>query len=240
MLRTKKVTVNGRQVFEAGTVIDTRSDILSVDNQNVKIIPDLYFMMNKRQGVVCTSSEGRNIRVWADVDPKFLNPDGLKNLHTVGRLDIDTEGLLILTTDGLFSHRLTDPQFHVPKTYLVCLRDYCDSQKRDFYEKEFSKGMYLEKEKHGAAFTAGPAKIEWIDGENEYFRLESSNGKIDLTKCFLTISEGKFHQVKRMFAAVGNEVVFLKRISVGNLKLDPKLLPGEYRSMTYEELMCLC
>ena len=175
-------------------------------------------------------------RIWVDVDPKYLHPDGLGKLHTVGRLDIDTEGLLILTTDGLFSHRLTIPESHVSKTYLVYLRDYCDEKTRAAYAETFAKGLYLEKEKHGAEFLSKPAELIWLDEENEYCNLVSSNAKIDFNICLLTISEGKFHQVKRMFAAVGNEVIFLKRISIGNLKLDSSLLPGQYRPLTDEEL----
>ena len=236
MLKNKNVTLNGKRIVDAGNLVDTRHDILSVDGEPVKMVPDLYFMMNKRQGTVCTSSEGQNTRIWVDVDPKYLHPDGLGKLHTVGRLDIDTEGLLILTTDGLFSHRLTIPEFHVPKTYLVYLRDYCDEKKRQDYIETFAKGLYLEKEKHGAEFLSKPAELIWLDEENEYCNLVSSNAKIDFNICLLTISEGKFHQVKRMFSVVGNEVIFLKRISIGNLKLDSSLLPGQYRPLTDEEL----
>lgn len=239
MLQNKRVTVNGDRITEPGVLINTRSDVVCVDGEPIKMIPDLYFMMNKRQGTVCTSSEGQNVRIWADVSPEYLHPVGLTQLHTVGRLDIDTEGLLILTTDGLFSHRLTDPSSHVEKTYLVYLRDYCDEEKRAAYIEAFSKGIYMEKEKKGAAFTSEPAKLEWLDEENEYCNLVSSNGDIDFNMCLLKISEGKFHQVKRMFAAMGNEVIFLKRIATGDLKLDPKLLPGQYRPMTEEELALL-
>ena len=171
-----------------------------------------------------------------DVDPKYLHPDELGKLHTVGRLDIDTEGLLILTTDGLFSHRLTLPESHVSKTYLVYLRDYCDEKTRVAYADAFARGLYLEKEKHGSEFLSKPATIDWLDGENEYCNLVSSGPHVDFNICLLTISEGKFHQVKRMFSAVGNEVIFLKRISIGNLKLDASLLPGQYRPLTDEEL----
>jgi len=240
MLRNKNVTLNGKRINEAGVLVDTRHDVLCVDGEPVKLIPDLYFMMNKRQGTVCTSSEGQNTRIWADVDSKFLHPEGLGKLHTVGRLDIDTEGLLILTTDGLFSHRLTDPSSHIDKTYLVYLRDYCDENKRQAYVDAFAKGVYMEKEKHGAAFTSEPAELVWMEKENEYCNLVSPDVEIDFNICLLTISEGKFHQVKRMFGAMGNEVIFLKRISTGKLKLDPNLLPGQYRPMTDEELACLC
>lgn len=236
LLRNKNVTLNGKRVVDASVLVDTRHDTLMVEDQVVEMIPDLYFMMNKRQGTVCTSSEGQNIRIWADVAPEYLHPKGLGQLHTVGRLDIDTEGLLILTTDGLFSHRLTEPTQHVEKTYLVYLRDYCDEEKRKIYAETFAKGMYLEKEKKGAAFTTEPAKIEWLDEENEFCNLIGKNGFCDFNMCLLKISEGKFHQVKRMFMAVGNEVIFLKRIATGGLKLDPTLLPGQYRPLTEEEL----
>lgn len=239
MLRNKNVTINGQRVVDASILVDTRHDDLCVDGEKVTMTPDLYFMMNKRQGTVCTSSEGLNERIWADVDPEFLHPKGLNQLHTVGRLDIDTEGLLILTTDGLFSHRLTDPKYHVDKTYLVYLRDYCDDEKKQLYRETFAKGMYLEKEKKGAAFTTEPAEIHWLEKENEYCNLIGHPDEIDFNVCLLKISEGKFHQVKRMFAAMGNEVIFLKRISMGELKLDPKLLPGQYRPLSEDELELL-
>ena len=151
-------------------------------------------------------------------------------LHSVGRLDIDTEGLLILTTDGKLSHRLTDPTTHIPN-----LRNAVSEEEQKHYVSLFSKGLWLEAEKKSAAFVTKPAVLHWLDNEDEYCTIYGA----DFTICTLTLTEGKFHQVKRMFKAVGNEVIFLKRIAMGALFLDASLHPGQWRPLKDEELRCL-
>ena len=133
-------------------------------------------------------------------------------LFPVGRLDIDTTGFLILTNDGKFSYNVTNPKKKVNKKYFVTLRDEIISEQIEKLES----GIYFEKED----FTTESAKVEEISKKEIY----------------LTISEGKFHQVKRMMEYVGNEVVELKRISIGNLNLDDSLKLGEYREITNSEL----
>lgn len=133
-------------------------------------------------------------------------------LFPVGRLDIDTTGFLILTNDGKFSYNVTNPKKKVNKKYLVTLRDDISSNQIESLEN----GIYFEKED----FTTENAKVE----------------EISKREIYLTISEGKFHQVKRMLEYVGNEVVELKRVSIGNLSLDEKLELGEYREITNTEL----
>ena len=237
LLQNKVVAINGKRVMEAGCRINTKRDSLSVDGQSVQVIPHIYLMMNKCQNVVCTTvQDGWNKSVYSMFPEDLLHPKNLPILHSVGRLDIDTEGLLIFTTDGKLSHKLSTPEKHVEKTYLVYLRDPCDAEERQRYRETFARGnLFLHAEKKSAAFETKPALLEWLDAEDEYCTLQGA----DFTMCRLTLTEGKFHQVKRMFSAMGNEVIFLKRISMGKLFLDPSLKPGEYRSLSENEIRLL-
>ena len=135
-----------------------------------------------------------------------------ERIHTVGRLDCDTSGLLIFTTDGEFSNLLTRPESHVSKTYLVTLRDSVSLKMQSEYIEKMKKGVMLPEEKKAPEQQSGPADVEFI----------SHN------KCVVSLNEGKFHQVKRMFLAVENEVTELKRIKTGNLELSNNLAPGQY------------
>ncbi len=237
MLQTKNVCVNGKRVFESGFRIDTRHDLLNVDGENIPVSPHVYLMMNKSQGVVCTTTlDGWNKSVYTCLPEFLLHPENLPPLHTIGRLDMNTEGLLIFTTDGKLSHRLSIPESHVKKTYLVYLRDPCSDEEKKIYRETFAKGnLFLEAEKHAPSFSTQPAFLEWISENDEYCTFSGS----DFTKCRLTLTEGKFHQVKRMFSAMGNEVIFLKRISMGNLFLDAALKPGEWRHLSEREIFML-
>lgn len=136
------------------------------------------------------------------------------DLFPVGRLDKDAEGLLLITNDGGLAHRLLSPGKHVNKTYYVRLKNAVTESDSEL----FAEGIVLDGEK------TLPAKMEWIDSHSVYF----------------TIQEGKFHQIKRMFAAVGNRVLYLKRLSMGTLKLDEHLKPGEFRPLTEAEKKNLC
>ncbi|MBQ2081641.1 MAG: rRNA pseudouridine synthase [Treponema sp.] len=235
LLKNKNVTVNGVRVLEPGFRLNTKSDSLSVDGESVTVSSHIYLMMNKCQGVVCTTVlDGWNKSVYSMFPKDLLHPKNLPILHSVGRLDIDTEGLLVFTTDGKLSHRLTTPESHVKKTYLVYLRDPCDEAERKRYCDTFAEGnLFVKEEKRAPSFRTKPALLEWPSEEDEYCTLSGS----DLTFCRLTLTEGKFHQVKRMFAAMGNEVIFLKRISMGNLFLDASLKPGEWRYLCEREIL---
>lgn len=248
MLRNETVTVNGSFVYDPGFQIDISKDTVAVDGEIVKLQHDLYIMLNKCKDVVCANKDGEHKTVFDLLDDslrhKFLGGD----LHCMGRLDIDTEGLLILTTDGKLTHKLLAPKTHVPKTYAVGLRDsLTDEQKSDYIEK-FSKGFWIDREQNEDGFDCQPSELVFISddsafaqnksvsSQNESFVLKMSknaSGKID---CLLTIYEGKFHQVKRMFAQVGNEVIYLKRVKMGNLELDSELKLGEYRELSEEEI----
>ena len=238
------VTVNGKVVTDPGVKIDIDNDILQIDGEEIKLQRDLYIMLNKCKDVVCASKDGEHQTVFDLLDEglrhKFLGGD----LHCMGRLDIDTEGLLILTTDGKLTHRLLAPKTHVPKTYAVGLRDQLtEGQKKEYIEK-FSKGFWIDREQNEEGFDCQSGELIFIDESGES-RIEksllsaatkNSSGTVD---CFLTIYEGKFHQVKRMFAQMGNEVVYLKRVKMGDLMLDNKIELGSYRELWEEEIELL-
>lgn len=175
-------------------------------------IQHLYLMMNKPCGYVCSSVSDRSPVVF-DLIPDEYKSYCVQNnlsLHTVGRLDKDTSGLLLFTTDGQFSHRLTSPENHVEKLYEVVLKEKESAERQKQIEQRFSKGIILPAEKKSEEQQALPSNIEWISA----------------SVCRLTISEGKFHQVRRMFLAVGNEVSELKRLAVGTYLLPKDLEPG--------------
>ena len=166
-----------------------------------------YFMLNKPQGYVCSTDDPDHPTVLY-----FLDEPVAWKLHAAGRLDIDTTGLVLMTDDGQWSHRITSPRHHCEKTYLVTL----ESPVADDTAEQFAKGVQLHNEKD----LTKPAVLEVITP----------------TQVRLTISEGRYHQVKRMFAAVGNHVVELHRERIGGITLDADLAPGEYRPLTEEEI----
>ncbi|WP_022759951.1 pseudouridine synthase [Butyrivibrio sp. AD3002] len=168
-----------------------------------------YYLLNKPQGVVSATKDNHDKTVLDLIDIGFDN-----NLAPVGRLDKDTEGLLIITNDGKLAHRLLSPKKHVEKEYEVHTARVIS----DFDLKKLEEGVDI-----GDDEPTLPAKAF----------IEDVNGEAVL---HLIIHEGRFHQVKRMLEAIGNEVTFLKRIRMGGLVLDPTLAPGEYRELTDEEL----
>ena len=225
LLRDELVTVNGKFVYDSGFPLDIEKDVVCVDGEEIKLQHDVYIMMNKCADVVCANKDGEHRTVFDLLDDslrhKFLGGD----LHCMGRLDIDTEGLLILTTDGKLTHRLLSPKTHAPKTYAVGLRDSLTEEEKQKYAEKFTKGFWIDREGNEEGFDAQPSEIQFTTDE-----------KID---CLLTIYEGKFHQVKRMFAQLGNEVVYLKRVKMGQLELDPKIPLGGYRELSQEEIALL-
>lgn len=172
-----------------------------------------YYMLHKPAGVVSASSDKKEVTVLDLIESKMR-----KDLFPVGRLDKDTEGLLLITNDGDLAHRLLSPKKHVDKVYFA---------KIDGHVTEQDICAFLEGLDIGEKEITKPAKLMILKSGNE-------------SEIELTIQEGKFHQVKRMFEAVGKEVIYLKRLSMGTLVLDSTLKPGEYRLLTKEELKNLC
>lgn len=208
-IRKGKVTVNGEICKNADVKIDEIADVVCFENTQICYEKYVYFMLNKPAGVVSATKDNHDKTVL-----DLLHGENLQDVFPVGRLDKDTEGLLLLTNDGELAHKLLSPKKHIPKTYFVRTKETVTSEQLEALERGVDIGE--------DALTL-PAQAEMI-AEKEIF---------------LTIYEGKFHQVKRMLKAVGNEVVYLKRQKMGNLLLDETLKLGEYRKLTTEEIEIL-
>ena len=207
-LKTCRVKLNGKFEKSPNTQVDIDKDEILFDDEIVIYKEFTYLMLNKPKDYISATFDPKLPTVLGLLEFPYSNME----LFPVGRLDIDTTGFLILTNDGKFSYNVTNPKKKVNKKYLVTLRDDISSNQIESLEN----GIYFEKED----FTTENAKVE----------------EISKREIYLTISEGKFHQVKRMLEYVGNEVVELKRVSIGNLSLDEKLELGEYREITNSEI----
>lgn len=212
MIRNGMVRVGDQPVKKPEFKIDESKDIVCIGDRQISYVTEEYYMLNKPGGVVSATEDAMHRTVIDLIDSKKR-----KDLFPVGRLDKDTEGLLIITNDGALSHRLLSPKKHVDKTYYAKI----NGKVTDLTIEQFGKGIEIGTDEKSEI--TKPGKLEII-----------SSG--DTSEIRLTIQEGKYHQVKRMFQAVGMEVTYLKRESMGNLRLDPELKPGEYRPLTKEEL----
>ena len=205
-IRDKRVTVGGAVVRAADMKIDAESDAVTLDGRPLSYRKYVYYMMNKPEGVV-SATEDRDERTVLDILPHELRRSGL---FPAGRLDKDTTGLLILTDDGDYAHRMLSPKKHVDKTYIATLDREPDSD----ISGSFAGGISLA---DGTACAPGQAE------------------PIGERRVRVTIHEGKYHQVKRMFAALGYRVTALSRVSIGGLKLDDSLPAGGVRELTPAE-----
>ncbi|MCY9664150.1 rRNA pseudouridine synthase [Paenibacillus alginolyticus] len=212
------IFVNGVKVKDSGMQVNPDTDIITVNGEPVLYREFVYLMMNKPQGVVSATEDNRD-RTVVDLLDKAYAPF---EVFPVGRLDKDTEGFLLLTNDGKLAHNLLSPRKHVPKTYFAKVEWEVSESDRE----AFSQGVTLD---DGYETLPGILKILKTGKESEN----------ELSEIELTIMEGKFHQVKRMFQAVGKKVVYLKRISMGPLELDPSLALGQVRELSKDELFAL-
>jgi len=205
--------------------MDTDKDEVKYKNESVKYVQYIYLMMNKPPGVVSATEDKYDETVidLLDEKDKFYEP------FPVGRLDKDTEGLLLLTNNGELAHNLLSPKKHVDKVYYAEV----SGAVTDDDVKSFEEGVIFLDD----GYKTMPAKLEIIETDNN--SILNSSGESHAYKCFVTIKEGKFHQVKKMFQAVGNEVIYLKRMSMGAISLDETLELGEYRHLTEEEVEIL-
>ena len=217
------VTVNGTQVFDPGFQVDSAKDLIQIEGETIDLHTKLYIMMNKPQHVVSSTKEGDHQTVFDLLDDNLRTPYLIEKLHLVGRLDMDTEGLLLFTTDGELTHRITSPKTHISKTYYCGLEHPETPEHQKVITAQFEQGIAVGSEDNEEGFTCQPAFLEWKDDST----------------ALLTIYEGKYHQVKRMFAAVGNKIAYLKRMSMGELELDKDLDLGEYRMLTEKEVSSL-
>ena len=211
IVRTGSVTVDGNEVKKPETKIDEKLSIVSVDGRQIKYNKYEYYMLNKPKGFVSATTD-REHKTVVDI----ISSSKKKDLFPVGRLDIDTEGLLLITNDGELAHRLLSPKNHVEKTYYVEVSGILDDVDVDAVEE----GLDIGEEKKTI-----PAKMEIL-------KTDIQN---NISSCYLTIHEGKFHQVKRMMKKLGKTVTYLKRVSMGSLILDSKLKNGNYRKLTEQE-----
>ena len=207
------VTVNGQVAKNPAMQVDPEIDTIVFDGEKVNYREYIYILLNKPAGYISATYDNKDKTVLDLIDPSYL----VFEPFPVGRLDKDTEGLLVLTNDGQLSHRVLSPKKHVPKTYYAKIEGIVT---QDDVEA-FKKGVELDD--------------GYITMSSDLNILKSDN----ISEIELTIHEGKFHQVKRMFESVGKKVIYLKRISMGGLNLDENLSLGEYRELTDEELILL-
>ena len=205
-IRQGLVSINGEPVKQAARQVSV-TDQVELDGEPLQLIGPRYIMLHKPAGYVCANDDPEHPIVFTLLDEPLV-----ERLHTVGRLDLDTTGLLLLTDDGQWSHRLTSPKHHVAKTYRVWTADPIPADAI----AQFAAGVMLRGEKEPTK----PAQLELVATH----------------EALLTIHEGRYHQVKRMFAAIGNKVERLHRERIGALQLPAELAEGEYRSLIPEEL----
>lgn len=206
LLKMKLVTIND-QIVTSGSVQLAEQDIVKVDGDIISMIGNRYIMLHKPEDMICSTKD--------EIHPSVLNlidVERVFDLHIAGRLDVDTTGLVLITDDGKWSHNITSPKKLCQKVYRVITRfDITDAM-----VEQLEAGVELHNEKSKTQ----PAKVEVIDNR----------------QMLLSISEGKYHQVKRMLAAVENQVIELHREQIGAIKLDDTLAEGEWRYLTEDEV----
>ena len=213
-IRKGLIEVNGELVKDNGLQVDPENDRIIVNGEEIFYRKYIYLMMNKPDGVVSATFDNRDETVidLLEVEHQVFNP------FPVGRLDKDTVGLLLLTNDGELNHRLISPKWKVDKIYYAKI----DKKVTEADVKKFKSGITLDD-----GYLCKEAKLEILEATDEG------------SEVMITIQEGKYHQVKRMFEAVGKSVIYLKRVEFGTLKLDEELEEGEYRELTEEEINIL-
>ena len=204
------ISVNGKVINNPGVQVDSESDDIRFNGEKIVYREFVYIMLNKPDGYISATFDKYDPIVLDLIDQSYL----VFEPFPVGRLDKDTEGLLVLTNDGQLAHRVLSPKKHVPKTYYAKIQGKVTEE--DILA--FEKGVILDD-----GYETMPSQLKILKSD-------------DMSEIELTIHEGKFHQVKRMFECVGKKVVYLKRLSMGKLKLDESLGLGEYRELTEEEV----
>lgn len=205
-MREGRIQVDGNAKVKAAQKINPQS-IVTFNGQVLQLPNPVYIMLNKPLGVVCTNSDATHPSVL-----DLLEGQPVESLQIAGRLDVDTTGLVFITDDGQWNHKVTSPKSSTGKRYRVSTADPIDAS----VIETFAKGILL----RGETRKTKPATLVIIDTH----------------LALLTITEGKYHQVKRMFAATGNKVIELHREAVGNIELDAELALGEHRALTADEI----
>ena len=213
LLKSGSVFCNDEKITDAKKHVDPDKDFITVHGEQVQYKEFIYLLMNKPAGYISATEDDRLKTVLDLLEPE----DVIKKPFPVGRLDRDTEGLLVLTNDGQLAHEVLAPKKHVPKTYYAVIEGIVTEKDVEL----FASGITLDD-----GYVTKPGQLKIL----------SSGPKSEIE---LIITEGKFHQVKRMFEAVDKKVIYLKRIKMGELELDRELQTGEYREMSEEEIKLL-
>lgn len=213
LVREGRVLVDGKLAKSAEEKYDPLTAMIAVNGEKLSYREHTWVMLHKPAGVLSATEDGRGETVLDLLAPEYRKI----GLFPVGRLDKDTEGLLLLTDDGALAHELLAPKKHVDKVYFTRVDGYLAEEDCTL----FARGMTL-----GDGLTCLPAKLEILCAGEK-------------SEALVTLREGKFHQIKRMLACCGKPVVYLKRLSMGPLSLDVSLAPGEYRLLTAEEVESL-
>ncbi len=240
LIRKGQVWVGDCTVKKPEQKIDPETEEIFLSGEKLNYTGRRYYMLNKPQGVV-TAVTDRHERTVMD-----LLDVPVRNLAPVGRLDKDTEGLLLITDDGELAHRLLSPRKHVEKCYYALL----DGPIGDRETEAFRQGLDIGDEKLTMPARLSPANSDRTEAGEESVKSAGKvlaevrtdhriSGSEEGFPVYITIQEGRFHQVKRMARAVGRQVLFLKRVSMGSLMLDERLAPGQFRELTEEELRAL-
>lgn len=211
LIKDKCVKVNGNIITNHGTHVDPQTDFITVYDEQVNYAKYIYLMLNKPKNYITATSDRDHLTVLDLVPDEYLHYP----LSPVGRLDIDTEGLVLLTNDGKANHILTSPKSNIWKTYEAIVSGVVN----DTHIEQFKAGVTLD---NGYKTKSADLTIINNKGTNSHVKL--------------AITEGKFHQVKRMFQAIGMEVLYLKRTKIGEIELDDRLALGELRLLTKEEI----
>lgn len=211
-IKKGQIQVNGEIQKRPETKLDIVKDKVLFQGEEISYQEYVYYILHKPAGYVSAVKDNLYPTVLSLID----NPQGFQ-LFPVGRLDLDTEGLLLITNDGTLAHELLSPKKHVEKTYYARI----DGKITEEDQRRFAAGLDIGDEKDTL-----PAKLEILKSGEE-------------SEITVTITEGRYHQVKRMFEAVGKKVTYLKRLQMGSLKLEETLEPGTYRALTEEEIRLL-
>ncbi len=229
LLKQGLISVNGQIAKDSSLKVNPETDKVTYNGKELTYQEFHYYMLNKPAGCVSATRDGLSPTVI-----EFLKGEPTKDLFPVGRLDKDTEGLLLVTNDGMLAHNLLSPKKHVNKTYIAFVDRALDAEEKEL----FKSGLDI-----GDETPTLPAEL--IEASEKQISDNLENASINheglnYSKAYLVIiKEGRYHQIKRMFEHFKSNVVYLKRLSMGNLQLDFQLLPGHYRPLTSEEILSL-
>ncbi len=223
-IKSGRVSVDGHTIKDPGCKVQTDS-LVELNGEPILYEEFVYYMLNKPAGIISASDD-----TFEETVVDLIAEQKRKDLFPAGRLDRDTEGLMLITNNGELAHRMLSPKHHVDKTYYAVIMG--DVTERDI--RAFSDGLVLPD-----GLECMPADLEILSRVTDDLYAAIENDSLEnsvMTEVNITIREGKFHQIKRMFSSIGCEVMYLKRLTMGPLELDETLLPGEYRRLTEEEV----